>query len=227
MSTLTKGKRGKTLVRAAGPILYQEITRESIKSGSRTLKGIISAALNNAPKETSFEVVVIPSGIVQQSNDLSAAIAHAINHPRKRTLQNKARVKHANVFDPYEAGQLEVMRLQKSEGGAWSGQDLARLFDLSFAVLHRRRKEFRIIYWRDARGEFHYPKWQFNPAGAVLHGVDDVLQIFRSLDEWRVIRYFLNPRRQLDNKRPIDLLRDGKIENVILHARNHAKENTW
>lgn len=130
-------------------------------------------------------------------------------------------------FNPELAGEQLVEQWQTAEGGAWTGAELQARFGLTPAVLHRRRKEHRIVYWRDARHEFHYPKWQFTPTGALLPGLQEVLQTFHSDDEWRVMSYFLTPRPQLGNRRPLDLLREGHLELVLEHARRHAEENTW
>lgn len=130
-------------------------------------------------------------------------------------------------FDPEAAGRRLVEQMQAAEGGAWTGAELLARFGLTPAVLHRRRKEHRIVYWRDARHEFHYPRWQFTPTGALLPGLQEVLQLFRSHDEWRVMSYFLGQRPALDHRRPLDLLREGDTERVLEHARVHAAENTW
>jgi len=39
--------------------------------------------------------------------------------------------------------------------------------------------------------------------------------------------YFLGQRSQLDELRPLDLLRHGDINKVLAHAQIHAEENTW
>ena len=130
-------------------------------------------------------------------------------------------------FDPHEAGLALVRQMQKAEGGAWTGAELHAHFDLTSATLHRRRAEHRTIFWRDAKEVFHYPKWQFTPTGALLPGLQEVLQTFRSSDEWRIMRYFLMPRQQLDNQPPLALLQRGEEDKVIAHARIHGQENTW
>lgn len=130
-------------------------------------------------------------------------------------------------FDAEAAGRRLVAQLQTAEGGAWTGGELQSQFGLTPAVLHRRRKEHRIVYWRDARHEFRYPRWQFTPTGALLPGIQEVLQTFRSHDEWRIMSYFLGQRSQLNTHRPLDLLRSGDTGKVLDHARQHAPENTW
>jgi len=145
---------------------------------------------------------------------------------RIKGLQHLLHVKFG-IQDPYKAGEAIAVALQNAEGGAYAASELPEQWQLSNAVLHRRRSEFRIVFWRDAKHAFHYPKWQFNEAGALLPGIQEVLQLFKSQDEWRVMRYFLGARQQLDGQRPLDLLRAGNIEAVLAHAQIHAAENTW
>ncbi len=83
------------------------------------------------------------------------------------------------------------------------------------------------MYWRNAKGAFFYPRWQFTATGALLPGIQDLLQLFASRDEWRIMRYFLSPRVQLGNQRPLDLIRSGETDRLLEHARVHAEENTW
>ena len=130
-------------------------------------------------------------------------------------------------FSPTQAGQGIVAEFKNAEGGAWSGAELQQKFDLSAAVLHRRRKEHRIVYWRDAQHDYFYPRWQFTETGALLPGIQEILQKFRSQDEWRVMRYFLSARKQLGDRRPLDLVRAGELDTVLNHAQAHAAENTW
>jgi hypothetical protein len=137
------------------------------------------------------------------------------------------RLQAIKPFSPQKAAERIVAELQNAEGGALSGADLKSRWGLTAAVLHRRRKEHRIIYWRDSRHDFFYPQWQFTETGALLAGIQEVLKIFDSDDEWRVMRHFLGARKQLGERRPLDLLRDGEIDTVIAHARNHGAENTW
>ena len=146
-----------------------------------------------------------------------------------RSAAAKARGRDSGVasFDPYAAGERLVEELQAAEGGAWTGQELLSRFELTPATLHRRRKEHRIIYWRDAQHDFHYPKWQFTAGGALLPGIQEVLAAFESQDEWRIVSYFLGKRAQLADGRPLDWLRRGEIAKVLAHAKTHAEENTW
>lgn len=146
---------------------------------------------------------------------------------RKRAPDPAETAREKQPFDPEAKGMQLVEKAKTAEGGAWSGSELQRRFLLSSSNLHRRRKEHRIISWRDAHHSFFYPKWQFTETGALRRGIREVLDIFKSSDEWRIMRYFLAPRYQLEGKRPLDLLRAGEVEMVLSHARTHAEEGSW
>lgn len=133
----------------------------------------------------------------------------------------------APPFDPRAKGLELVEKAKAAEGGYWSGEKLREIFKLTPSTLHRKRKEHRIVFWRDARHAFFYPKWQFTDGGSLLPGIEEVLGAFKSSDEWRIMRYFLTPRHQLGEKRPLDLLRAGEVEKVVPHAHAHAAEGSW
>ena len=166
---------------------------------------------------------------INESNKQLEATARKLNLMMEElaTIPQEMVGKSPKNFSPEEAGRAVVATMQQEEGGSWTGEDLRKQWQLTAATLHKRRKEHRIIYWRDPQNDFHYPKWQFTDSGALMPGIQDVLQIFKSEDEWRVMRYFLGERDQLEGKRPLDLLRDGQIAKVVAHARLHTDENTW
>ena len=117
--------------------------------------------------------------------------------------------------------------LQQAEGGALTGAEVSMRFGLTAAILRRCRMEHRIVYWRIAKHGYFYPRWQLTETGALLPGIPEILQLFRSQDQWRIVRYFLGPRQQLEGRRPLDLLRAGQADRALVHARRHADEDTW
>lgn len=130
--------------------------------------------------------------------------------------------KHNVEFAPESAGVEVLESLKKAEGGSWKGSALPR----NPEELSRMRSEFQIVSWSDGKG-YQYPKWQFKrSSGGFLPGIQEILQIFKSSDEWRVMRYFLSPRDVLEG-RILDLLRAGKVDEVLAHARLNLAQNTW
>jgi hypothetical protein len=194
------------LVSQAGAITIPNLPPQTLANRVRLARIVTEAMRGVSVKSQSYTLTLVP--VLNVGNEPSPAAVPV-------------------GFDPYLAGREAVRQLQTMEGGAWRTSELHSLFSISSAVLHRRRTEFRIIFWRDAKGDFFYPKWQFTPTGAVLMGIEEILQIFRSTDEWGVVSYFLSPRKSLRNKRPLDLLREGRAAEAIEKARLHAEEGTW
>jgi len=204
--------------------------REVLKVIFQTMQGFHSASrqeLHKAAKKQGYSDAEFNAALqyLVQTPVLAGSATQTVSAPANASSPGSE--SNLQTFDPYAAGERLVEELQAAEGGAWTGQELQGRFNLTPATLHRRRKEHRIIYWRDAQHEFHYPQWQFTPTGALQPGVQEILQIFRSDDEWRLMSYFLGQRGQLGDRRPLDLLRNGEKEKVLKHARVHTEENTW
>jgi hypothetical protein len=193
------------------------------KSGASSRQELLKAAIKQGCTKAELDAAL---NYLLKTPILTGSPRPMVSAPAKAAVPPP--VAAAPAFDPEAAGEQLVAEMQAAEGGAWTGQELqGGHFQLTPATLHRRRKEHRIIYWRDARHNFHYPKWQFTPGGALLPGIQEVLALFQSQDEWRIMSYFLGQRSQLDELRPLDLLRHGDINKVLAHAQIHAEENTW
>ena len=70
-----------------------------------------------------------------------------------------------------------------------------------------------------------YPVWQFDERGrgGVLGGLEDVLGSFGGEDAWMRASFFLRENGRLEDKRPLDALRDGEIESVERAARAYGE----
>ena len=143
-----------------------------------------------------------------------------------KTDQKVAALKHAPELAQMRRRSEEYRaRLAAAEGGAISTREAARWLHLSQSAVRRRWNGFRLIGWR-AGAAIQFPRWQF-ASEEVLPGIEMVLQVFRSHDDWRIMNYFLGVRRSLDGRRPLDLLRSQQMSMVLDHARTHARNNTW
>jgi hypothetical protein len=112
-----------------------------------------------------------------------------------------------------------------AENGSLSADRAAHLLGVSKSTLLRRWRRHCLVGWKRGRS-VRFPVWQFSE-GKVLEGVETVLRILNSDDQWRLMLYFLANRRSLCGRRVLDLLRDGKVAKVIEHAGINKAENTW
>ena len=112
--------------------------------------------------------------------------------------------------------------LKDMEGGGVSAEE-ARPF-LGFitrqAVLDR-YKRGRLLGWRETRqNAVRFPVWQFASDG-MLPGMEAVLAILRAsavVDDWAAVAFFLAPRESLGGRRPLDALREGRVEDALRAA---------
>jgi hypothetical protein len=68
---------------------------------------------------------------------------------------------------------------------------------------------------------YRYPAWQIYE-GQLLPGLGEVLAILakKKLQPLSIISYFLTPSSELDEARPLDLLRKGRVEDVVADTRS-------
>jgi hypothetical protein len=99
------------------------------------------------------------------------------------------------------------------------------LLGISKASALRRWHRHQVVGWKKGRS-VRFPVWQF-AGGKMLEGIEEILEILDSDDQWRVMQYFLANRFSLSSRRPLDLLREGRVAEIIAHAKAHVAENTW
>jgi hypothetical protein len=118
-------------------------------------------------------------------------------------------------------------QLVEAEGGSWSSEEVARLLHISKTAVLKRLTSGRLLAWREERLQAaRFPRWQFDEHGQVLDGLEDVLRILNQdarLDAWGKMLFFLQEKPSLDGRRPVDLLRQGKLKEVRLAAQAYAE----
>jgi hypothetical protein len=118
-------------------------------------------------------------------------------------------------------------QLVEAEGGSWSSEEVARRLDISKTAVLKRLAAGRLLAWREERlAAFRFPRWQFDEHGNVLAGLEDVLKILdedERLDPWGKILFFLQEKPSLGDRRPLDLLGEGKLKEVRLAAQAYVE----
>ena len=118
-------------------------------------------------------------------------------------------------------------QLAEAEGGSLSSNEVASLLGISKTAVLRRLEAGRLVAWREGRRQAaRFPRWQFDRHGRVLAGLGTVLKILnrnQRLDAWGKILFFLQNKGSLGNKRPLDLLREVRLEDVCLAAEAYVE----
>lgn len=127
----------------------------------------------------------------------------------------KARLRSLGVED----------ELRSLEGGGLSDAEFARRLGLtSRETVRNYRAKGRIFAWEKGARNLRYPAWQIHQR-TLLPGLDQVLVILneRDLSPLALVNYFLSVSEELGGRRPLDLLREGRIEDVTTHARRYGQ----
>jgi hypothetical protein len=127
----------------------------------------------------------------------------------------------------YVRGLEARQQLAEAEGGSLSSDDTARLLRISKTAVLKRLDAGRLLAWREERLQAaRFPLWQFDEHGHVLAGLEEILDILNQddrLDAWGKILFFLQEKRSLGGRRPLDLLRSGKVKEVCVAAHAYAE----
>jgi hypothetical protein len=140
-----------------------------------------------------------------------------------RSLQEAAAIGaeiNTNEPDPLTAALLRGAEMKrdmlKAEGGVLSAQQLARHLGMTPQGVGRKRERNQ-VFWVDVGEGYVYPAFQVATSG-LLPGIRDVLQAFHVTDPWMRVSFMLTGDRRLDGQRPIDVLRQGRIDDVVRAA---------
>lgn len=107
-------------------------------------------------------------------------------------------------------------RLLTAEGGMLSTQEAAML-DISPQAVHKRRRAGKLIGIAQGLKQYSFPAWQFEGNHTVA-GLERVLDVLGDHDPLMQVVFMLNPNDRLDGQRPLDLLRAGRLDEVLTTA---------
>lgn len=110
----------------------------------------------------------------------------------------------------------------KAEGGVLSARELAAHLGIAPQGLGRKRLRNQ-LFWLDVGEGFVYPAFQVSERGLVA-GIREVLEAFRVEDSWMRVHFMLTQDPRLEGRRPIDLLREGRIEEVVKAAAAYGEQ---
>lgn len=124
-------------------------------------------------------------------------------------------------------GVLARQELMDEEGGSLSSEAVSGLLGLSKQAVMKRLKAGTLLAWREERLKAaRFPRWQFDSHGHVLPGFEEALGILNQderLDTWAKMLFFLQEKPALGGKRPLDLLREKKLDQVRLSAQAYVE----
>jgi hypothetical protein len=116
-------------------------------------------------------------------------------------------------------------QMAAAEGGTMSAEETARYLGVTKQSVLNSYHAGKLLAWRtEKQGALRFPVWQFVDHRR-LPGLDeliDKLTATRVLDDWGVAGFFLQNMGLLKDRRPLDLLRENKLEPVLQAAEAYA-----
>jgi len=117
-------------------------------------------------------------------------------------------------------------KMAAEEGGSMSADETARYLGVTKQSVLNMYHAGRLLGWRtEKQGAVRFPVWQFtdNHRLAGLKEVLDKLNASNVLDDWGKVGFFLQTHGALNGLRPLDLLRENKLEKVLRAAENYVE----
>jgi hypothetical protein len=140
-----------------------------------------------------------------------------------RELPRKA--ERARLLQRARARGAALKAKLQQDGEFLSSEALAEFLGIRRQAIDGRRKSGKLVAWRDQRGHWQFPLWQFDlEKKALLPGIAECLCELPD-DDWSRLLFFLSVDEVLSEKeRPIDLLRKGeRIDAVIMSAGRYGR----
>ena len=119
------------------------------------------------------------------------------------------------LADAVRRGRPRWLEIMASEGGVVSASQMATLLGISRQAVDKRRRTGQLLGFRDVGRAYLYPAWQVRD-GKPLPGLERVLAALGAGEHSakQQVIFFLSPRGRFEDRRALDLLREGTPETV-------------
>lgn len=127
---------------------------------------------------------------------------------------------------PFQEDPLRSLRLQglraknellRREGGVITSGQVAELLGISRQAVDKRRSQGKLLAVSLGKRGYFYPVWQFSENG-MLPGFEVVMDLLKNYDPWMKMIFMLNANQRLENRSPLEKLREGHLDEVFKAA---------
>jgi hypothetical protein len=137
--------------------------------------------------------------------------------------------KEAFAPDARALAVLEGVRIAqedlKRSGGAYDLDQVRTLLrGVSRQAIDKRVQEGSLLAVPGPSNHRSFPTLQFNVDGSVVEGLKSVREALPTDNPWTILNFLAQPDDRLNGRKPIDLLREGKVELVVEAAQRMAQQ---
>jgi hypothetical protein len=154
---------------------------------------------------------------------VDAATAPDNFHAMLRAMGSPELLEQMQASDPLAKAFVDGLdaraNLIEQNGGVFKTEQVAEYLGISAQAVNKRRASFQLLGLTFRKRGHVFPAWQFDQRGTVA-GLHEVLLALGEHDEWMQNVFFVSPNTRLGGRRPLDLLRDRKVSEVIEAAKD-------
>ena len=207
---------------------------EAVDSLSESSLDILLPALSQiATEKNSVKTAFLLRSIgalnrIAQTSATAEVLAAATDYSMLlKILESPEALLTLTATDPLASARLRGLvakqQLLEAEGGCLSSAQVASLLGITRQAVDKRRRSGQLIGLPTGKNRYAYPAWQFT-TGETLPGLETVLQHLQIRDAWMQTAFMLNGNLRLDGMSPLEALRQGKLEEVVLAAQTYGEQ---
>ncbi|MCC8957616.1 hypothetical protein H8B02_30550 [Bradyrhizobium sp. Pear77] len=137
--------------------------------------------------------------------------------------------KEAFAPDARALAVLEGVRIVQEDlrraGGAYDLDQVRTLLrGISRQAVDKRVQEGSLLAVPGPSNHRSFPTLQFNADGTIVEGLKSVREVLPTNNPWTILNFLAQPDDRLGGRKPIDLLKEGKVELVVEAAQRMAQQ---
>lgn len=190
------------------------------------------AALKSLALPADAQVAIVSKSVTalqkvrEQNKQLTGQAFRFFSEAAKKTavVNKDAFAPNARALAVLEGVRIAQEDLRRSGGAYDLDQVRTLLRGISRQAVDKRVQEGSLLAVPGPSNHRSFPTLQFNVDGTVVEGLKSVQEALPTNNPWTVLNFLAQPDDRLGGRKPIDLLREGKVELVVEAARRMAQQ---
>ncbi|MGY3610477.1 MULTISPECIES: hypothetical protein [unclassified Bradyrhizobium] len=190
------------------------------------------AALKNLALPADAQVAIVSKSatalqkVRERNKQLAGQAFRFFSEAGKKTavVNKEAFAPDARALAVLEGVRIAQEDLRRSGGAYDLDQVRTLLRGISRQAIDKRVQEGSLLAVPGPSNHKSFPTLQFNSDGTVVEGLKSVREALPTSNPWTALNFLAQPDDRLNGRRPIDLLKEGKIDLVVEAARRMAQQ---
>jgi hypothetical protein len=206
-------------------------------TGTMTMLMLSGAVLKGVQLPAGAEVAIVsqkPSTVKKIRNrfkgnlrsvwKINAAAISATSSKRETVVSQAAYAPDARSLAILEGVRIAQEDLREAGGAYDLDQVRTLMHGVSRQAVDKRVQEGSLLAVPGPSNRRSYPTLQFNSDGTVVEGLKAVSEALPTRNPWTILNFLAQPDDRLSGRKPIDVLKEGKINLVIEAAQRMGQQ---